>query len=299
MMSYSAILEELGFSPTDRVVAFNADDFGMCESTIAALEDLADAGIVSSASVMVPCPWFPAAAAWSKAHPGFDIGIHLTLTSEWDNYRWAPLTDRSPDSSLVDAEGYMHKQRQTVVDRADPQAVNIELQAQVRLALKHGIDLTHIDAHMYTAVHLPFLPYYMDLQKTFNIPAVLWRFTERPDVGFRGDELAQASRMLQSQVRQGQAFVLDKQLWTRMAPPAADVDTVKQMLSQLPPGLTRFYIHPAKDSPELRRIIPDWQCRVADYKTFLSPELRRYIQNAGIRVTGYRQIRDAMRKLNQ
>ncbi len=297
-MSYAAVLAELGFAPDQRVVVFSADDFGLCESSLTALEELADFGLVSSASVMVPCPWFPAAADWARQHPEFSVGVHLTLTSEWESYRWPPLAPQSSLSGLVDQHGYLHQQRQAVIDNASPENVALELQTQVQRALQHGIDVTHIDSHMYTALRLPFLYDYLALQQLFEVPVVLWPLQGRPAIGMQPEELAEASQAILVLVEQQRAFQLKQQLWTRMAPPAADLDTVKRMLSQLKPGLTRFYIHPAKDSPELRRIVPDWQCRVADYEVFMSKELRRFMVASGIQSVSYRQLRDTIRQLN-
>ena len=86
-MSYSAALKHLGFDSRDRVVLFNADDFGLCESSISAVDELANVGVLSSASLMPPCPWFPAAAQWSVENPEFSVGVHLTLNSEWSTYQ--------------------------------------------------------------------------------------------------------------------------------------------------------------------------------------------------------------------
>ena len=88
------ILAHLGFRPDDRVVIIHADDLGMCHATIPAVAELFDAGLVSSAATMVPCPWFPAVAAYARANPAVDIGVHATLTCEWDACRWGPLSTR-------------------------------------------------------------------------------------------------------------------------------------------------------------------------------------------------------------
>ena len=76
------ILAHLGFRPDDLVVIIHADDLGMCHATIPAVAELFDAGLVSSAATMVPCPWFPAVAAYARANPAVDIGVHATLTCE-------------------------------------------------------------------------------------------------------------------------------------------------------------------------------------------------------------------------
>src|SRR5580765_7001185 len=101
-------LKRLGFASQDRVVLIHADDIGMSQSTIGALADVMEFGLVSSASVMVPCPWFPTAAAWSREHPDADIGVHLVLTSEWEHYRWRPVSTLDRASGLIDEEGFLH-----------------------------------------------------------------------------------------------------------------------------------------------------------------------------------------------
>ena len=94
------VLRHLGFAATDRVVVIHADDLGMCQATLPAFVDLLAGGLVSSGSVMVPCPWFPQATALLRACPIADVGLHVTLTSEWEAYRWRPLSTRQPATGL-------------------------------------------------------------------------------------------------------------------------------------------------------------------------------------------------------
>ena len=82
----------LGLGPQDRALILHADDIGMCHATLPAMRELAESGSLSSASVMVPCPWFPEVARYCRANPTLDMGVHLTLTSEWPGYRpWMPV----------------------------------------------------------------------------------------------------------------------------------------------------------------------------------------------------------------
>src|SRR5690349_9171744 len=136
-------LQQLGFGPQDRVVIIHADDIGMCRATLPALADLLDVGLVSSAAVMVPCPWFPQVAAWCRAHPAVDMGVHLTVNSEWETYRWGPLSTRDLASGLLDDAGYFHAWPPATFAQADPSAVAAELRAQVARALQAGIRPTH------------------------------------------------------------------------------------------------------------------------------------------------------------
>src|SRR5256885_2331475 len=122
----------------------------MCSATVPGLAPLFAAGTVRSASLMVPCPGFPAAAAACRAMPDGDFGVHLTLTSEWRTYRWRPLSTADPQSGLIDRDGYLWNLRGAVAAHADAAAVRGEMRAQVDYARRAGVDVTHLDAHMLT-----------------------------------------------------------------------------------------------------------------------------------------------------
>src|SRR5215212_4178126 len=163
-------LEQLGFDAQDRVVIIHADDIGMCQATLPALADLLDVGLVSSAAVMVPCPWFPQVAAWCRAQPEVDMGIHLTVNSEWESYRWGPISTRDPASGLLDDAGYFHAWPPETLEQADPQAVAAELRAQVARAVQAGIISTHVDSHMGTITRPPFLAAYIEVARENRLP---------------------------------------------------------------------------------------------------------------------------------
>ena len=115
-MAPNPVLKKLGLSDEARVVIFHADDIGMCQASLAAYADLVGVGLISAASTMVPCPWFPATAAFCRANPDrVDMGVHITLTSEWADYRWGPTSTCDPTSGLLDADGYMHRGRAAMV----------------------------------------------------------------------------------------------------------------------------------------------------------------------------------------
>src|SRR5215208_5950011 len=99
-------LRRLGFADNDRVAIIHTDDIGMCQASVTAFAELAAFGLISSGAVMVPCGWFPAVAADSRANPGYDLGVHSTITCEWDVYRWGPISTCDSASGLIDAEGY-------------------------------------------------------------------------------------------------------------------------------------------------------------------------------------------------
>jgi chitin disaccharide deacetylase len=287
-MHNNALLRKLGFDAQDRVVIIHADDIGMCQATLSALADLVDAGLVSSGSVMVPCPWFPEAAAWCRNYPAVDIGVHLTLTCEWDGYRWGPLSTRDPASGLLDEEGHFHRRRQSLWQQASPDAVRVEMQTQVERARKAGLDLTHLDCHMFAAMEKRFMPHYIRLGYDHGLPVLMVR---QGHVSW-GSELLPYLR----QWRAEGLPTFDALVMMDLKQSAHDrLAQARRAFDDLPSGLTCFLIHPARDTPELRAMAPDWRCRVADYETFLTPTLCRHVRNAGIHIIGYRVLRDMMR----
>jgi len=283
------VLQALGFGAGDRVVIVHADDLGMCHATLPAFEELIEFGLVRSGSVMVPCPWFLEAAALSNKQPAVDLGIHLTLTSEWPAYRWGPVSTRDPDSGLMDERGFFHRRRQAVVERAALQAAFVELRAQVETARRAGIDATHLDCHMYTALDTKFLPGYIDLCIEEVLPGVVSREC------WEGDVTTAVAGALSRWVEH-RFPVFDRISVMGVLEPGFDrVDQARKVFDEFPNGLSCLLIHPAIDTPELRAITPDWSLRVADYQAFLSMELRSHLKHTGIQLIGYGQLRRFMR----
>ncbi|MGH2351505.1 MAG: polysaccharide deacetylase family protein [Chloroflexota bacterium] len=290
-------LQRLGFAPDDRVVILHADDIGMCHATLPAFADLVDFGLMSSAATMVPCPWFLAAAAYCRDHPDVDMGVHLTLNSEWATYRWKPLSTSDPASGLLDDEGSFHHRQAPVYERATVEAVDAEVRAQVDRALVAGIDVTHIDTHMGTAGHAQFFPGYVRLGLEHRVPCRVLRLDEegwRRARGMDAESAAAAAQTVRHLEEQG-VPLFDHFTGLPLKDPSDRVAVAKARLDALPPGLSLLIFHPAQDTGELRAIAPDWQSRVADYQTFTSPELRDHIRRTGIQIIGYRPLRDLMR----
>jgi predicted glycoside hydrolase/deacetylase ChbG (UPF0249 family) len=295
-MNPNPILRKLGLADNDRVAIIHTDDIGMCQASLSAFADLVEFGLISSGATMVPCPWFPQVAAYCRQHPSVDLGVHLTLTSEWDSYRWGPISTRDLASGLIDKEGYFYRRSEPVQERGDQAAAQAELEAQVTRALAAGIDVTHVDTHMGTVVHHRFMAGYVQLAIQHGLPAMVPRLDE---AGWRKEGLdAQAAALAAQVVQQLEAQGLPLFDHVGMMPldeSANRVETAKKMFDSLPPGLTHFLLHPSQDTPELRAITPDWPSRVADYQAFTSPELRDYVRNSSIQVIGYRALRDLMR----
>ena len=290
------ILNKLGFSATDRIVITHADDIGMCQASIQAYEDLFAFGTLKSGAVMVPCPWFPAAAAMQKRNPAHDLGVHLVLTSEWEFYRWRPLTATITGSSLVDEQGFFPRSDPEVQERADPEQAGVELLAQVQRALQFGIDVTHIDTHMGAIAHPKFIPAYIQLATQFQVPPLIRKGDVEMYKSFGMDEdTAQFLVMLTASL-EDQGFVLvDFATGLPLDAPAGQLEVAKKMFGDLNPGLTHFIIHPSIETPELRAITPDWESRVANYNVFKSEAFKKFLESEDIKLIGYREVREAMR----
>jgi len=295
-MKPNPLLKKLGHSETDRLIILHVDDLGMCQASLQAFVDLWEFGTISSGSVMAPCPWFMAVVEWAKNHPEADLGVHGTVNSEWDRYRWGPISGIGKTPGLVDPEGYFHKEEPAVLEHADPEAVHLEVEAQVKRALEAGIDVTHIDAHMFTIIHPKFTPGYLNLLDQFQTPGVLPRTDAAGflDLGFSKDESTISADIVQQQDERNFPMI-DAIDYLPLDDPADHIEITKQKFKALPVGITHFLMHPAIDTPELRAMAPDWECRVANYHAMMSKEIKDFIKDKGIQVVGYRAIREVLR----
>lgn len=285
-------LKKLGLSDKDRAVIIHADDIGMCQASVEAFCDLHRAGLISSGAVMVPCPWFLHAASFARENPKADLGVHLTLTSEYRTYRWGPVSTRDPASGMIDAEGYFHHRSPQAQENGVPAAVGMELRAQVRMAVQAGIAATHVDTHMGTVASARFLEHYIGVAMENGLPMMALRVGEE---GFRAAGLDRESAVLAARAMErleGEGFPLLDNLAGMPLDSGEDRgDLARRMLSGLPPGITHFILHPAKDGAEIRAIAKDWRCRTADYAAFLDEGMRKHIDSIGLHVIGYRELK--------
>lgn len=295
-MNPNPLLKKLGFSDTDRLVIIHTDDIGMCHASVQAFKDLWEFGTITSGAVMVPCPWFPATAEMCRANPEMDMGVHATLNAEWESYRWSPLSTRDQASGLMDADGYFHQWHEAVYQNAKPEAVAVEVHAQVERALASGIDVTHVDSHMGTIMNQKFTQSYLQAALSRVLPNML------PRIGAMGLEMmgitateSQTYVPIMAQLESQGIPMLDGLFSMPLEHGDDHIGLAKKMLSEVPVGITHFILHPSIDTPELRAICPDWPARVANYNAFMSMELKDFIKNSNLKLIGYRQIRNAMR----
>jgi chitin disaccharide deacetylase len=289
------ILKKLGFADTDRLVIIHTDDIGMCQASVSAFSDLADAGLISSGAVMVPCAWALAAAAYCRQHSQVDMGVHTTLTSEWPTYRWGPVSTRQASSGLIDSEGFFYHSSEAAQEHAQAGLARQELAAQVDLAIRWGMRPTHIDTHMGAIAHPKLMQAYIEVGLERGIPPMMLRLSEEQWKQRGMDSLAarSANAMLAKLEEQGIPLV-DYLVGMTLDDPADRLEKTKQVLNSLPVGVTHFIIHPSKDTPELRAITTDWACRVADYQVFTSQAMRDFLKTSGLQVIGYRHLQQML-----
>ena len=293
------VLRKLGLPNDARVVVLHSDDIGMCQASVTAWEELLDAGIMSSAATMVPCAWYPTVARLCRERAGdkrIDMGVHLTLTSEWHGYRWGPLSSRQRDTGLLDEEGYFHHRAEAVHSRASADGVAEELRAQLTRALADGIDVTHIDTHMLTLFHPRLLPAYVALALEFRLPLFLMRTAQAMYGAAKVGPLeAGETRALVAAAEAHGIPVFDYLAVLPLNQPENRLETARRALAEAPVGLTNFLFHPSAATPELRAVSGDWRSRVADMELFLSDEWRRAVAEAGVHVINFRTLRALVR----
>ena len=298
-MRPNPFLKKVGFSDSDRAVIIHTDDIGMCHASVQAFKDLWAFGTITSGAVMVPCPWFPAVAQICRENPEIDMGVHATLNAEWESYRWGPISTRDPESGLLDADGYFNQWHQAVYDNAKPEAVEKEVNVQIERALAAGIDVTHVDSHMGTIMNPKFIQSYIQAAASRLLPNMLPRMDAKgmEMVGMNANE-RQAYEPILQQIENMGVPMLEGLVSMPLDQPNPDrqMEIAKDLLGNLPMGITHFILHPSIDTAELRSIAPDWESRVSNYNTFMSDELKTFIEGEDINLIGYRQIREAMRK---
>jgi hypothetical protein len=282
--SAQTLVERLGYPAGTKLIIIHADDLGETHAVNAASIKALESGAVNSASMMVPCPWFPEIADFAKSHPDADLGLHLTLTSERVYYRWGPVAPGDQVSTLIDENGYFHHDWDAH-PQIDPKQVEIELRAQVERALRMGVHPTHLDSHQYRLI--------MNGKELFNAMLRVAHDYKLPVFVTRDwfDEHPYLASSLGSD-----DLVLDHTVTIDPDVPAQKwADFYLTALKNLQPGVTEFVIHPGVDDEELRAATREratWgaQWRQRDYDFFSSEEFRQALQRENIKLITWREV---------
>jgi hypothetical protein len=307
----STYAERLGWPKGSRVLIIHVDDAGMSlesnEGAIAALTR----GAATSVSVMMPCPWVPGFVKWLKAHPDIDAGLHLTLTSEWSDYRWVPLSGRKAVPGLTDSSGCLWPDVAQVATHATPDEVVTEINAQLDRARAMGFQPTHLDTHMGTVYSTPdFLKGYIQIGIRNHIPVML---------------PGGADRLIQEQTKAPDAQIvqmraLGKMLWDAGLPVLDDLhnfsydwkvpDSVApkgnanddrklqrwrtalyiDALTRLQPGVTMMIMHCSDAGEHFTHISDSGPLRRADMLAMLDPAFKKALKDQHIILTTWREL---------
>ena len=291
-----SLLKKLGFQPDHRVAIFHADDVGMCHGANAAFEELSRDGSISCGAVMVPCPWFAEVVAMATANPDVDLGVHLTLTSEWQNYRWAPISTTRRSSGLIDADGYFWHRLPMLAAHVVPEAAEAEMRAQIERALTAGIDITHLDTHMGVALLPQLVDIYIRLGREYRLPVLLPKhLNEYTSVlEFDNISLDEATEGMARLEADGWPLV-DHFRMTPGVPSLESGRAYRELVANLPAGLTLVAVHP-NTAGDIEAIVPaKANLRTDEYRLFKDEHFRKFIAEQNVRKIGFRPIRGLLR----
>jgi predicted glycoside hydrolase/deacetylase ChbG (UPF0249 family) len=276
------IAERLGYPADAKLLIIHADDLAVAHSVDVASFDALDRGAVSSASIMMPCPWITEVAAYARTHPDADLGLHLTLTSEWKVYRWGSVESRDKVPSLFDPTGTLWSESAQVGSNAKPAEVERELRAQIDRAIALGIRPTHLDTHMGSLYATPELAAaFARVAHDYKIPYLRVRPDNAPP---------------QSSSLAGGDVVLDSVLIaTPAVRPTEWKDFYVNAVKSLKPGLTELIVHLGRDDAELQAVTMDhddygsaWRQR--DYDVVTSEEFKKALHDSHIVVVKWKEL---------
>ncbi len=303
--------EKLGFEKGKKVLIMHVDDMGMSySSNIGGLKAIND-GVATSGSIMMPCSWVPDLANRVGENSDLDLGLHLTLTSEWENYRWGPVLGSGGAPTLVDKEGKLYKTVAEVVENASVEEVEMEIRAQILLSISMGFNPTHLDSHMGTLFATQeFMGIYLKLGMEYGIPVMI-------PAGHNTLISAGISEELNEQTKG-----IGKQLWDSGLPVIDDLlnesygwnlpegieesdenlrnyktEKYIEAIGRTKPGITYVIMHCSEPSEIFSEISDSGPTRKGDLLAMLDPKLRKYIKDEGIILTTFRELQKRRDKL--
>lgn len=283
---------KLGWPAGQKVIILHCDDAGMCDEANIAVKNYFENGDIRSAAVMVPCKFAGELIQWAKTQDSPDIGVHLTLTSEWKTYRWGTVSDPSKVKGLIDEDGKMWHDVPEVVLHATADEVETEVRAQIDKVISMGFKPYHIDTHMGTLYGSPeYLKVFLKIAEEYNIPAnaidlsdpAIAEYFRKGGYPITGEVVDMLSR-----------YKLPKLDNFSSVPDGTTYENKREnffrLLENLGPGLTEIIFHPSVASENLKTITNSWQQRVWEAMLFSDPVVKKYFADNGIIITTWREV---------
>lgn len=284
------LAEKLGYKSTDKLLIINSDDAGMCHAANTGTIEGMENGLISSSTIMTPCPWYNEIAKYAASNPERDFGVHLTLTSEWKHYRWGTVAPRNEVPGLYDEQGYMWRGVEDVYASSNVEEALIEGRAQINKALASGIPITHLDSHMGTYQYSPdYMNIYIQLADEFNLPIRMPSQSTIEAMGFPNmRKLCDEKGIIYPDYFIFEEFENYKtdnvfEFWT-------------SYIKNLKPGVTEIYVHAASDTDEIHAITNSATQRNRELEFFTSEAVKKLIEEEGVIVIGYRPLLELQRR---
>ncbi|MBV8859289.1 MAG: polysaccharide deacetylase family protein [Acidobacteria bacterium] len=279
-----SLAARLGYPADAKLLIVHADDLAAAHTINAATFKAFETGLVSSGSVMVPCPWLPEVAAYARSHPDADLGLHLTLTSEWKTYRWGGVLSKERAPTLYAADGYLYPTEDVAAAHIDVREAEAEVRAQIERARAFGLRPTHLDAHMRTLYTTrPLFEMLLRVAREERLPVMVSRewFGEAP---FLPAALGP------------DGIVLDRVLGADPSVrPERWAEFYTDLIKNLKPGVSELIVHLASDDEEMRAVAqdhPDWGAawRQRDFDFVTGETFRRLLKENNVKLITWREI---------
>jgi len=284
-----SLAEKLGYAPETKLLIIHADDIGLAQSVNEASIRAYEKKGISSGSIMVPCPWTNDFARYYREHPQVDVGIHLTLTAEWDYYKWGGISPAGEISSLLDENGYFYASVEEVGQHAKADEVEKEIRAQIERALALGINPSHLDTHMGSVLAKPeFVQIYMKLGMEYKLPV----FAPRMILMGMPEKMREMA--------ESEFVLVDRFFMLNEATPGVSwMDLYRVMIEKMGPGLNQLIVHLAIDNKEMQGVAINHPAfgskwRQNDLDLLISKEFQELLKEHQIQLVGWKEIKEVL-----